>query len=123
MKLVPTAQDLTVTHDPKQSLADFLGTAPPADSPTETALEDLTDPRDFAEAVLKSREFRRYIVHGLVLLELPSAIVCRLMDYAWGKPTDRIEHTGPNGGPLVTVVERVIIDTRREPDVDEESVH
>ena len=97
------------------SLAEYLGLPTPgSEAPREPQLEDITDSKQFALAVLESREFRQYIVNGLLSSELPSAIVCRLMDYAWGKPVDRIEHSGRVEN--VTEVRRVVIhiDDRRE---------
>jgi hypothetical protein len=98
-----------------QSLADLLG-VPGADlPPAESSLEDITDPKDFATAVLSSAEFRRYIVAGLRFGELSSAVVVRLMDYAWGKPPDRVEHSGPNGAAIQTVkIVRVIVDPEND---------
>lgn len=77
-----------------QSLADYLGTAPP--KPEQVPALQVYDfatttAKEFAEAVLNSQEFRRYIIHGLTLGELPPAVITRLMDYAWGKPVERIE--------------------------------
>lgn len=77
-----------------KSLAEHLGVqAPPQDGAAAAPrLEDINDPREFAEAVLASYEFRRYIVNMLVLGEIPSAILLRVMDLAgWQKPPDRIE--------------------------------
>lgn len=58
---------------------------------SEPRLEDITDSKRFALAVLDSSEFRRYIVNGLLLGSLPAAIICRLMDHGWGKPVERVE--------------------------------
>jgi hypothetical protein len=67
----------------------------------------------FAMAVLSSREFRQYIVDKLLDRSIPPAVLIRLMDYApkWGKPPDRIEHTGKDGKPIETVTEvrRVVV--------------
>lgn len=41
------------------------------------------------------------------------AVEAMLWHYAYGKPKDTIEHTGPDGAPLVTRIERVIL---RKPD-------
>lgn len=94
-----------------QSLAEALGTSlePVPSAPAE--LVDITDPKSFAEAVLSSYEFRQYILASLKLGSLPAAVTCRLMDYAWGKPPDRVEHTGKDGKPIETITEvrRVII--------------
>ena len=67
--------------------------------------------KEFCTLVLESVEFRAYIVRGLVCRDLPSAVLCRLIDHGWGKPPERIEHTGPNGQPIETITEvrRVIV--------------
>jgi hypothetical protein len=83
--------------------------------------EDITDAKAFALAVLSSREFRQYIVNSLALGTLPPGVITRLMDYGWGKPPDRVEHTGKDGQPIETVTEvrRVIVhETRRPEDED-----
>lgn len=97
-----------------QTLADFLGTnqdPPPPDS--RPRLEDIADSKAFALAVLDSREFRQYVVSGLTLGNLPgfATILGKLMDYGWGKPVDRVEHTGRDGQPIETVTEirRVVV--------------
>lgn len=92
-----------------QTLADYFGTSEEPATPGAVRLEDITDSKAFALAILDSKEFRQYIINGLTLGELPSAIVCRLMDYGWGKPAERIEHTGKDGEPIVTEVRRIII--------------
>jgi hypothetical protein len=99
-----------------QSLAEYLGTAPPSE-PDVPRLEDIKDPKAFAEAVLDSYEFRQYIVNGLRLGELPAAILIRVMDLAgWQKPPERVEHTGKDGEPIQTVTEvrRVVIRASEE---------
>jgi hypothetical protein len=94
----------------KLTLAEFLGTSQPIEEQAPR-LEDITDAKAFAEAVLTSREFRSYIVNSLTLGSLPAAVTTRLMDYAWGKPAERIEHTGKNGQPIETITEvrRVLV--------------
>lgn len=113
-----------------QTLAEYLGTTQPAPEQIDAALLiNISDPKEFADAVLNSLEFRKYIVNGLLLGELTSAIVIRLMDYAWGKPADRIEVSGRDGKPIETIrVVRVIVDARDDrvlPDdvVETESIH
>lgn len=89
-----------------QSLAEFLGTNDSAALvDVQPRLEDITDSKEFALAVLASREFRSYIVNSLLLGSLPAAVVIRMMDYGWGKPPDRVEHTGKDGNPIETVTE------------------
>jgi hypothetical protein len=107
-----------------ESLADFLGTNLP-DPPFEAhklCLEDITDSKAFALAVLDSREFRQYIVSGLTLGNLPgfASILGKLMDHAWGKPPERVEHTGKDGKPIETITEvrRVIVRADRDATYD-----
>lgn len=109
-----------------QSLADYLGLEPLGDQQLETRTEptverllDVTDPKAFCAGILESREFRQYIVHGITLGDLPPAVMCRIIDHAWGKPPDRIEHTGKDGNPIETITEvrRVIV---RENSIEEE---
>lgn len=82
------------------------------------SLEDTVDPpfevksaKEFAKAVLESLEFRNYIVESLRKRTLSASIILRLMDYAedWGRPPDRVEHTGKDGEALITEVRRVIV--------------
>lgn len=95
-----------------QSLAEYFGTADASDAPETPEgprLEDITDSKAFALAVLGSREFRQYIINGLTLGELPPGIVTRLMDLGWGRPADRVEHTGKDGQPIVAEIRRILI--------------
>ncbi|MGH7948637.1 MAG: hypothetical protein ACREQF_05385 [Candidatus Binataceae bacterium] len=100
-----------------ESLAAFLGiaggeslAAPACDgAPSAVAAIDCADAKAFAEAVLRSREFRAYIVCGLLEGTLPPAILGRVMDHGWGKAPDRVEHTGKDGEPIITEVRRVIV--------------
>lgn len=109
--------------DKPQTLADLLD--PPgaaASSALDQKLEDITDSKTFALAVLESLGFRRYIINGLTLGDLPAAILCRLMDYGWGKPPEHIEHTGKGGGAIETITEvrRVIVKVGMTQELTEE---
>lgn len=64
---------------------------------------------EFCQQIVATPEFRRYLLHGLVMGDLPAAITCRILDHAWGKPVERVEHSGPDGDPIVTEVRRVIV--------------
>lgn len=102
--------------DNPKSLAEFLGTAPAPAGEAPPRLEDITDPKAFAQAVLDSMEFRRYVVLGLTLGSLPPAVLTRIMDLAgWLAAPKRKEVSGPNGGPIETYkrIERVIVDSPR----------
>ena len=80
--------------DPSQAknLAEFLGVQNPRERESpRTPDPGILTPKRFCQAVLNSPEFRTYIVNGLVLGDIPPAIVIRLMDTGWGKPVDRLE--------------------------------
>lgn len=87
----------------------------PLEDPTAKDLEDssflvdIADCREFAKAVLESRDFRQYIVDGLKRHTIPATLVLRLMDYAegWGKPVEKVEHSGKIES--VSEVRRVVI--------------
>jgi hypothetical protein len=75
-----------------ESLYDTLlkdGLLPSAPDP-QPAFESLTG-KQFAELVVNSVEFRQYIVLGIKAGDLPQAVVCRIMDHAWGQPTKHVE--------------------------------
>ena len=76
-----------------QSLADFLGTTAKVQAAEDlkSIVEDISDSKAFALALIGSIEFRRYIINGLTLGDLPAAVVCRILDHGWGKPVDRVE--------------------------------
>ena len=103
-----------------ESLATFLGTLDPRPEDRRPAASDIvtsleiTDPKEFCRRILESLEFRQYIMNGIVLGDLPPAILCRVMDHGWGKPAERVEHTGKDGGPVVTEVRRVIVHASKD---------
>ena len=81
-----------------KSLAEYFGVLPdaaPADGNEQRAASAESfanlSGKAFSEAVVNSLEFRRYILNGLTLGDLPPAVICRLIDHAWGKPVDRLE--------------------------------
>jgi hypothetical protein len=99
-----------------ESLADFLGVRHPLqeEQAQPAALEDfaaITDPVEFCQHILASREFRQYILNGIVVGDIPPAILGRVMDQGWGKAPERIEHTGKDGRPIETITEvrRVVV--------------
>lgn len=79
-----------------KSLAEDLGVIDPRPAekrPTDDfdQLIDITDAKEFCRRVLSSREFRQYILSGIVLNDLPPAVITRIMDHGWGKPIERLE--------------------------------
>lgn len=87
----------------------------------EDFLASTDNAADFAKALLTSLEFCEYITEGLRTRTIPPTILLRLMDYAdgWGKPADRVEHTGKNGEPI-SEIRRVIVHPREEIEVPSE---
>lgn len=103
------------------SLAEFLGVgdqdAPPREPPV--ALDNLS-PKQFCQAILNSSEFRTYLLNGISLGDLPAAVIIRVMDIGWGKPAERIEHTGKDGQPIETITEvrRVLVRAEQQEEVE-----
>lgn len=77
----------------------------------EQVLFEVTSAAEFAKSVLESFEFQQYVLKNLNNGRISASIILRLMDYAdgWGKPPERVEHTGKDGEAIVTEVRRVII--------------
>ena len=76
-------------------------------------LENSDGAQEFSRAVLQSLDFCEYVLEGLRARTIPPAILLRFMDYAegWGKPTEKIEHTGD---AVVTEVRRVVVRPRED---------
>jgi hypothetical protein len=109
-----------------KSLAEYLGVTDPRPEPltpreTFEAYDNLSAV-EFCQKVLASVEFRQFIMNGLTLGELPAVVITHLMHYAWGKPVERVEHTGKNGQPIETIAEvrRVIVHVRPQLEEQEE---
>lgn len=108
------------------SLAESLGLTPPRpepETPLEVKLVNVKDPKEFADAVIDSQEFREYIVNGLRIGTLPgfTTLLAKIVDRSsWGKTPDKLELTGKNGEPLetVTTVRRVIVSAPEEENFD-----
>jgi hypothetical protein len=66
---------------------------------------------DFCKNILQSKEYRDFVIHRIYTRNLPPAIEQLFYHYAYGKPVERLEHTGANGAPINTVTEirRVIV--------------
>lgn len=99
--------------DKPRNLAEYLGISDPRHpevAPT-APFADLTSPKKFCQAILQSPEFRTYLLNGVLLGNLPPQILLRIMDVGWGKPTERIEHTGQDGRPIETItqIRRIVV--------------
>lgn len=74
-----------------ESLADYLGITP--EGKPDAAAPETLSAKEFCDSVVNSFEFRSYILNGLLLGSIPAAVVNRIMDTAWGKLPDRVDHT------------------------------
>lgn len=114
-----------------KSLAEHLGVIDPrakptADAPLQVVEPDILDLTgiEFCQGIVDSREYRESILRRVLLDELAPAVECRLLDMAWGKAPQRLEHTGKDGQPIeITRVERVIIDTFESTSTDKTTTH
>jgi len=93
-----------------QTLAEFLGTEDAYSAPLDETREEMSV-KDFCRGILTSREYRQSIRDRIALGNLPPAVELRLYDYAYGKPPDKVEHTGKDGQPIETITEvrRVVV--------------
>lgn len=55
---------------------------------------------DWARVAVEDLEYRRNLVARLKDGELAPAVETMLFYYAYGKPYERLEHTGANNGPI-----------------------
>lgn len=96
-----------------ETLGEFLGLQPeqPVEEVPRPSLFDTLTIKDFCKGVLASREYRQSILDRITLGSLPPAVECRMYDYAYGKPPERVEHTGADGEPIKTITEvrRVVV--------------
>lgn len=106
-----------------ESLADFLGVPDPRPEQSSSrerdwsSLADIAEPEQFCRAIVRTREFRQYLMNGIVLGDIPQSLMLRILDLAgWQKPPERIEHTGKDGKPIETITEvrRVVVRAERD---------
>jgi hypothetical protein len=117
---------MTDSKDPERfvSLAEALGVTDPRE-PEKALASDLPDDEtaeSFARRVIHSREYRESLLRRVLLDELPAAVEALLWHYGYGKPTERVEHTGKDGEAIVTEVRRVVVHRMHEEDEDEQPV-
>lgn len=75
----------------------------------------------FCSDIIDSPEFRRYIKEGIETNTLPPTVASKIFEYAFGKPPDKVEVTGPDGKPIETVTKiiREIIDVTQSEGEDQ----
>jgi hypothetical protein len=88
MSKIETLADFLRSSDSEQSTDS--GQSDALDSLSEVNPLELTGP-EYAKRVLRSREFHYYVLNGLVMRDLPPAILVKLMDHGWGKPVEHVE--------------------------------
>lgn len=103
-----------------KSLAEALGL------PEGESREDVVDPyveptsaAEFARNILRSAAYRLSILSRIADDKLPAAVEVLLHHYAWGKPVERVEHTGKDGAPMETITEVRRTVVRVDHDIDE----
>lgn len=100
-----------------KTLAEHLGVIDPRPEDKQSGVDvdellDITDPKKFCQRLVASREFKQFLVSGIVLGDIPPAVVTRIMDHAWGKPLEQVEHTVKvplDGLSLDELKERVVM--------------
>ena len=55
----------------------------------------------FCRELVQSSGYRKYFEHRLLVGQLPPALEALTWHYAYGKPVERLEHAGPDGGAIV----------------------
>lgn len=78
-----------------RNLAEALGVKNPLQDqtvpqPEPSPVGDM-DARQFARFILNSTQYRESVLRRVLMDELPAAVETKLMDYAWGRPTERIQ--------------------------------
>lgn len=73
-----------------KTLADSLGLTQPAAPAPDTA-PTKQSAKTLAKGILESSEYRRSIERRITSDTLPPAVECKLYDYAYGKPVDKVE--------------------------------
>ena len=55
---------------------------------------------DRCRALIESEDYARYFKHRLEVGQLPPVLEALMWHYAYGKPKELHEISGPNGGPV-----------------------
>lgn len=69
----------------------------------------------FCQAIINTKEFRKYLVDGIVMADLPPTVVGRILDHGWGRPVERIERTDKTDLEDITLeaIEKRLENTQR----------
>jgi hypothetical protein len=73
--------------------------------------------KSFCRDLLASPEYRASLLRRIILDELPPAVECKLMDYAWGKPVERVAITHEQEDLRALTEEQLLVrldDARRQ---------
>ena len=80
-----------MSEQPK-TLADLLGVENPQEPDYHpAAVEAHATAKTYAIEILNSPEYRASLMRRIVIDELPSAVECKLWDYAYGRPVERVQ--------------------------------
>lgn len=86
-------EEETSAPQPIRSLADVLGIRDiqdPASKDPEVPLQRV-NAKSFSQEILNSRQYRESLLRRIIMDELPPAIEAKLMDYAWGRPVEKVQ--------------------------------
>lgn len=73
------------------SLAEALGVLPLQDETSAPTPPEKQTAKVLSRAILNSREYRDSLMRRITTDCLPAAVECKLYDYAYGKPIERVE--------------------------------
>lgn len=76
-----------------RTLADVLGVKDPEnkEAPEPTEPPKKLSAKALSRELLNSKQYRASLLRRILADDLPPAVECRLMDYAWGKPIEKVE--------------------------------
>jgi len=91
---------------------------PRAGRPKGTQNKVTVEVREAAKALVEDPVYRARLQRRLLRGKLAPALESMLWHYAYGKPKETHEVTGPDGGPVevLTRIERVIVDGKNAKD-------
>lgn len=85
------------------SLADLLEVFDPDQPARPTPNITIKPARQLCLDILNSREYRESLHRRLITDTLPAQVECRLFEYAYGKPVDRVEVRTPRASALASL--------------------